>query len=74
MVLLERQIGRLLNDLEDNVDWTYKGWSPSLKVWRAGEPHPQSLPYVVVDNMPVPDPKFQSLADVLGRENNDYYK
>lgn len=62
---------KLINDLTNNIDFTYKGWSPTeLKVWRAGEAGKRVLPYIAVDYINTSDKRFSSLGDVVGRIND----
>lgn len=74
MTLTEAQRGNLIDDIQNNVDFSYNGWSPSLNVWRAKESHKVDLPFVVVDFLPTSRKKFASLGDIIGRIDDLHYQ
>lgn len=74
MTLIESQHGTLIDDLQNNVDFTFNGWDPNIQVWRAGEGHKRNLPYVTVDFITLTDKKFASMADIVGRVDDFRYE
>lgn len=74
MALSETVKKSLILDLHDNIDYTYEGWDPSLKIWRAGESGSRTLPYMTVDFVSTQDKKFPSLGDIVGRINDLRYE
>lgn len=73
MTLTEKQKGRLINDLQ-SLDYTYQGWNPNIKVWRAGEGHERKLPYIAVDYIEVNQDLFRSMSDIVGRIDDIRYE
>lgn len=75
MVILEAVCGNLLDDIQDNVDFSYNGWNPTVLVWRARETNPKQLPYVVVDFISTSNPMFQSMGgDIVGEIDDRYHE
>lgn len=74
MALTEKVKGRMIKDLQDNVDFEYEGWDPNIKVWRAGEGHERKLPYVAVDYIETSTPLFKSMSDIVGRIDDLRYE
>lgn len=66
MSTTEKQKGRLINDLQNNVDYVFEGWDSNIKVWRAGEGQERKLPYIAVDFIETSIPLFKSLGDIVG--------
>ena len=66
--------GLLIDDLQNQVDFSYLGWSPSVLVWRAGEGHERTLPYIAVDFIETSDKRFPSFADIVGRIDDKRYE
>lgn len=67
MSTTEKQKGRLINDLQNEVDYVYEGWDPNIKVWRAGDGHERKPPYVAVDFIETSMDLFRSMANIVGR-------
>ena len=59
--------GILIDDIQNNVDFSYLGWEPSILVWRAGEGFERKLPYIAIDFIATSDKDFASFADIVGR-------
>jgi len=57
----------LIEDLQNNISYSFNGWSPSVNVWRAGEGYERKLPYIAVDFIQTSDKRFASFADIVGR-------
>jgi len=74
LALTETQRGELIEDLQQNVDFEYQSWNPSLQVWRAGEGHERILPYVTVDFISTSGKLFPSMADIVGRIDDRRYE
>lgn len=66
--------GKLINDLQNQIDFSYNGWSPAVLVWRAGEGHERKLPYIAVDFIETSDKRFPSFADIVGRIDDKRYE
>lgn len=71
-MLTEVARGSLIDDLQNNVSYTYDGWSSSLNVWRAREHQEIDLPYVVVDFVSTSRKLFPSLGDYIGFIDDSY--
>lgn len=65
---------KVIEDLQNNVDFSYNGWNPSLEVWRAGEGQERKLPYMAVDFISTSDKRFPSFADIVGRIDDMRYE
>lgn len=65
---------KLIESLQNNVDFSYNGWNPAIKVWRAGEGHERKLPYIAVDFIETSDKRFPSFADIVGRIDDKRYE
>jgi len=63
-----------IEDIYQNVDFSYKGWTPSIKVWRAGEGQERILPYITVDFIETSEKKFPSFGDIVGRIDDLRYE
>lgn len=63
-----------IEDIQNNVDFSYGSWNPTIEVWRAGEGHERELPYIAVDYISTSDKKHASLADVVGRIDDHRYE
>ena len=70
------EIGKkeVIEDIYQNVDFSYEGWTPSIIVWRAGEGQERILPYVAVDFIETSDKRFASFADIVGRIDDLRYE
>lgn len=70
----EQERGRLINDLQNNVDYSFGNWNPDMKIWRSGEIHEKRLPFGVVDFLPTSRFKFKSLGDAIGKVDDIHYQ
>lgn len=66
--------GLVIDDIQNELDFSYLGWSPSIQVWRAGEGHERILPYVAVDFIETSDKRHASFADIVGRIDDRRYE
>lgn len=62
------------DDIQDNVDFSYLGWTPAIQVWLAGEGQERNLPYIIIDFIATQDKRFASFADVVGRVDDRRYE
>ena len=66
----------LVEDLHDNVDFTYLTKDPQVQVYRYGDGFSKIHPSVLVGFLPSNRKKFQSVGNIIGKINGagDYYK
>ena len=64
----------MIEDLQNNIDFSYLGWSPAIKVWRAGDGFEREFPYVAVDYIGTSEKKFASLGDIVERVDDQRYE
>ena len=72
-MLYESTHDKLIDDIQNQVDFSYGAWDPSIQVWRAGEGFKREFPYVAIDFIATSMKKFPSLADVVGRIDDIYF-
>ena len=64
----------LIDDINDNVDFTYQELDPQVKVYRYGEGFSRINPMVLIGFLPSNRKRFQSVSDVIGKAKGDYYR
>ncbi len=64
----------MVDDIQNNVSFSYDEWSPEIEVWMAGEGHGRILPYVAIDFITTQDKKFASFGDIVGRIDDLRYE
>jgi len=72
-MLYETIKNRLLDDIQNQVDFSYGSWNPAIQVWRAGEGFAREYPYVAIDFIQTSMKKFPSMGDVVGIVDDVYY-
>lgn len=72
-MLYESTHNLLIDDLQNQVDFSYGAWNPPIKVWRAGEGFAREYPYVAVDFIQTSMKNFPSMSDIVGRVDDIYY-
>ena len=72
-MLYESTHDKLIDDIQNQVDFSYGAWDPSIQVWRAGEGFKREFPYVAIDFIATSMKRFPSLADVVGRIDDIYF-
>jgi len=72
-MLYESTKDRMIDDIQNQVDFSYGSWNPSIQVWRAGEGFKREFPYVAIDFIQTSEKKFPSLADIVGRIDDVYF-
>lgn len=74
MATTYKQRGRLINSLKE-VDFSYEGWEPDIKIWRSGEGYKRELPYMAVDFIATNENKFNSMGgDIVERLDDFRYE
>jgi hypothetical protein len=66
--------GEMIEDIQNNVSFTFNGWTPAIQVWRAGEAFERELPYIAVDYIETSGKLFPSLADIVERVDDLRYE
>lgn len=66
-MLTEKNRGDLIEDLNNNLSFTYEEYTPTVVVNRHGEGFRETHPYVLVGFLPANRPKFRSIGDVIGK-------
>ncbi len=64
----------LVDDISDTVDFTYQTFDPQVQVYRHGEGFSKIHPSVLIGFLPSNKKRFQSVGDVIGKAEGDYYK
>jgi hypothetical protein len=64
----------LIDDIKDNVDFTYQTLDFGVKVWRFGDGFDRVNPNVLIQFLPSNRKKFQSVGDVVDYADGDYYR
>ncbi|KKN01481.1 hypothetical protein LCGC14_1127330 [marine sediment metagenome] len=64
----------LIDDIKDNVDFTYQTLDPQVKVYRYGEGFSRINPSILIGFLPSNRKRFQSISDVIGYAKGDYYR
>ncbi len=64
----------LVDDIKDNVDFTYKTLDPQVKVYRYGDGFSKIHPSVLIGFLPSNRKRFQSVSDIIGIAEGDYYR
>ncbi len=64
----------LIDDIKDNVDFTYQTFDPQVKVYRYGEGFSRINPIVMIQFLPSNRKRFQSVSDIIGYAEGDYYR
>jgi hypothetical protein len=72
-MLYESTHDKLIDDIQNQLDFSYGAWDPPIKVWRAGEGFKREFPYVAIDFIATSLKRFPSLADVVGRIDDIYF-
>jgi len=64
----------LLDDIKNNVDFTYQTLDPQVKVYRSGEGFDKIHPSILIGFLPSNRKRFQSVSDIIGYAEGDYYR
>ncbi len=64
----------LIDDIKNNVDFTYQTFDPQVKVYRYGDGFSRINPNILIGFLPSNRKRFQSVSDVIGKAQGDYYK
>ena len=65
----------LIEDINENISFTFEEITPSIAVNRYGEGFKQQNPYILIEFLPANRPKFRSVSDVIGKATtNGQYK
>ena len=67
----------LRNALVDDIkglDFTYQTLDPQVKVYRSNEGFPKIHPSVLIGFLPSNRKRFQSISNVIGKAEGDYYR
>lgn len=70
-------ITELRNALVDDIkglDFTYQSLDPQVKVYRYGEGFSIINPYIMIQFLPSNRKRFQSVGDIIGKAEGDYYQ
>ena len=73
-MLITELLNTLVDDINDNVDFTFQNLDPQVKVYRYGEGFSRENPNVLVQFLPSNRKRFQSVSDVIGKAKGDYYR
>ena len=71
-MLTETEKARLIDDINENVTWTYGTFEPDVKVYRFGEGFKRKLPTVMIEFLPANRSKFRSVGNAIGIATGDY--
>ena len=64
----------LVDDIKDNVDFTYQTLDPQVKVYRYGEGFSRINPTILIGFLPTSRKRYQSVGDVIAYAKGDYYR
>ncbi len=64
----------LIDDIKENVDFTYQTLDPQVKVYRYGDGFSRINPTIMIQFLPSNRKRFQSVSDVIGKAEGDYYR
>ncbi len=64
----------LVDDIKDNVDFTYQTLDPQVKVYRYAEGFSRINPSIMIQFLPSNRKRFQSVGDIIGYADGDYYR
>lgn len=75
-MLTEGKRGLLINDLQQNVTFEYKGWNINPRIMRERSGYPKKNPFITVGYYPTTRDKFRSISNVIGNytEDGNYYE
>ena len=73
-MMIEEMRGAMVDDLHQNVDFTFNGLDPQVEVHRFGERFETDHPYVILNFLPSNIPKFKSVSDVIGKSRGEHYQ
>jgi len=72
-MLKETERNYFVDDINE-LDFTYEGFDPQVKVYRYGEGFSRTNPCILVGFMPSNRKRFQSVGDAIGHAKGDYYQ